>query len=220
MFAQYTSQTVNLKIWGVAHCANSTVLWQHVYWNQETWALDSVPSGDAQKKHKNEIAIPELRKPAVAGRVGWKPNSNVYIQVRPWLWWFPLKFFVCKLNKIILCDFLLPFTVSVLVSSFFLVIFPCTSCFLVFSDFLFLFSSPLLNWIRCWFGPFVLRTEGTHNCWFDASLLCGYFFWPGFSGTPDLASAPLCVSPFFELQFVWGNVCETWWRKLFRWCAW
>lgn len=76
-----------------------------------------------RKETNNEIAISEsaageslerkstlngvntncCEKPAVAGRVGWKPKSNVYIQVRPWLWWFSLKIFGCKLDKIILC---------------------------------------------------------------------------------------------------------------------
>lgn len=153
-----------------------------------------------RKETKNEIAISEsaageslkrkstlngvntncCEKPAVAGRVGWKPKSNVYIQVRPWLWWFPQKIFGCKLDKIILCDFLLPFKVSVLVSSFFLLF---SHAHLVFSCFPIFYScSHLLlsidsgaDLVRSFFGP----REPTIA---DLMFLCcvGIFFCRGF----------------------------------------
>lgn len=153
-----------------------------------------------RKETKNEIAISDsaageslkgkstlngvntncCEKPTVAGRVGWKPKSNVYIQVRPWLWWFPLKIFGCKLDKIILCDFLLPFKVSVLVSSFFLLfshahlVFSCSPISYSCSHLLFSIDSGA-DLVRLFFGP----REPTIA---DLMLLCcvGIFFDRGF----------------------------------------
>lgn len=168
----------------------------------ETWAIDSVPSGDAQgdqkwnrnfrkcgwrepeKKVDIEWCQYQLLRKTGGGWEGWMkaeiqclhPSQTLTLVV-------PAKNFWVQTWQDYPVRLLTPIQSFCAGFQFFFVIFPCSSCFLVFSDFLFLFSSPPLNWFRCWFGPFVLRTEGTHNCWSDVSLLCRYFFLPGFSGT-------------------------------------